>query len=1012
MYLKSIELTGFKSFPDKTLLSFNDGITAIVGPNGSGKSNISDAIRWVLGEMKPKTLRAPGMQDVIFSGTQKRSPLNYAQVTLVLDNSDKGINIDFSEVSITRKIYRGGDTEYYINGSPCRMRDITELFMDTGLGKDGYSVVGQGKTDEILSGRPQDRRNFFEEAAGISKYRHKKEEAERKLVQTEDNLTRLGDILSELSSRLPALKRASSKALQYEGLAEDLKNARLKVWCKEITDNRKKKSELSNSIDELDGKITNTKDKLSELSARSNELSQKRREAELLKDELYKKEKDCEFNISAFQNQIRLCEQEIEANEKLAAELAHETENDEKKLKRYNILAEEREKKIEALKETKRNTEKETEKYNGILLEIEKKEQDAKGSLIEKDKLEKQRTGLLIDKNTKEGKAQYLTELEKNYEGYQKSVKEIFSAIKQGKIKNVKVYGTLSDIIKADSKTALAFDAVLGGSLQNIVTENEDDAKVIIEYLKKHSLGRATFLPRGKIHVQNYDFKGALKEKGVLGKTADLLKYDSKFSGIITSLLGKTLLVDTYENGAYISKKYNSEFRIVTLSGEVFRIGGAIVGGNILKQSGFMSKNAEIDKIKAEVFEIAKKICALEEEIKTAEEKAHKLTAEAEKTKNSLTELNEKKAYLGFITQSIYDETENQKALFAEKDEYLASLQKKKNRIEALADKNESLADDIEFKNEQIEQEKEHLLKFSETGEEIRKQKEEIETAFLKHQTEQTETHEALTKLESEKTSIMMKSENTENKIAAVSEEMWENYELTFSQAVDMIGEIPDDVSEDKKNAAALKAKIKNMGAINVDSIKEYEEVNERYTFLNGQKEDLLSAEASLNELIEEMQKVMKKEFKEKFELITERFRETFRELFGGGTANLRLTDPDNILESGIEIEVQPPGKRLENLSLLSGGEKAFTASALLFAVLSLNPLPFCVFDEIEAALDEVNVYRLNDYIKKYKSKTQFILISHRRGTMENADTLYGVTMPEKGISKIVSLRVKDVVND
>ena len=435
MYLKSIELTGFKSFPDKTLLSFNDGITAIVGPNGSGKSNISDAIRWVLGEMKPKTLRAPGMQDVIFSGTQKRSPLNYAQVTLVLDNSDKGINIDFSEVSITRKIYRGGDTEYYINGSPCRMRDITELFMDTGLGKDGYSVVGQGKTDEILSGRPQDRRNFFEEAAGISKYRHKKEEAERKLVQTEDNLTRLGDILSELSSRLPALKRASSKALQYEGLAEDLKNARLKVWCKEITDNRKKKSELSNSIDELDGKITNTKDKLSELSARAGELSQKRREAELLKDELYKKEKDCEFNISAFQNQIRLCEQEIEANEKLAAELAHETENDEKKLKRYNILAEEREKKIEALKETKRNTEKETEKYNGILLEIEKKEQDAKGSLIEKDKLEKQRTGLLIDKNTKEGKAQYLTELEKNYEGYQKSVKEIFSAIKQGKIK-------------------------------------------------------------------------------------------------------------------------------------------------------------------------------------------------------------------------------------------------------------------------------------------------------------------------------------------------------------------------------------------------------------------------------------------------------------------------------------------------------------------------------------------------------------------------------------------------
>ena len=1012
MYLKTIELNGFKSFPDKTVLNFNDGITAIVGPNGSGKSNISDAIRWVLGEMKPKTLRAPGMQDVIFSGTQKRDAMNYAQVTIVIDNSDRGLNIDFNEIAITRKIFRGGDSEYYINGTPCRMKDITELFMDTGLGKDGYSVVGQGKTDEIISGRPQDRRNFFEEAAGISKYRHKKEEAERKLVQTEDNLTRLNDIIGELESRLPALKRASSKALQYEGVVSDLKNAQLTVWCNEINKNRQKREALQKEIDEITEKINISKIEIKELNEKAMSLSQKRREADLLTDELYKKEKDCEFNISAFQNQIRLYEQEISGNENLSAQLESEIENDEKKLKRYNILAEERVRKIESLKETKRLTEKETEKFSGILSEIKEKENTASVLTGKRKELEKTKTELLIDKNTKEGKAAYLSEIEKNYEGYQKSVKEIFGAIKSNKINGVTVYGTLSDIIKADKKTALAFDAVLGGSLQNIVVEDEDDAKILIEFLKKNSLGRATFLPRQKTAVQNYDFKGALKEKGVLGKTADLLKYDKKFEGIITSLLGKTLLVDTYENGACISRKYNNEFRIVTLSGEVFRIGGAIVGGNILKQTGFMSKNAEIDGIRQEVFEISGKICEIEKEINEISLKADKLIKETEETKNSLTELNEKKAYLGFITRSIYDETENQKAMLAEKEEYQAELTEKRKKIEELSDKNESLRDDIEFKNEQIQQEKDHLLKFSEEGEEIKKKKEEIEAEFHKHQEEQNIAHEKLTELESSKTQMSANAETVENEIASFSSEMWEQYEMSYSDAAEAVGEIPEDISETKKTVTTLKNKLKNMGAVNVDAIKEYEEVNERYTFLSTQKADLENAKTSLTNLIDDMQKIMKKEFKEKFEIITERFRDTFKELFGGGTANLRLSDPDNILESGIEIEVQPPGKKLENLSLLSGGEKAFTATALLFAVLSLNPLPFCIFDEIEAALDEVNVYRFSDYIKKYKEKTQFILISHRRGTMENADTLYGVTMPEKGISKIVSLRVNDVIKD
>ncbi len=1012
MYLKKIELTGFKSFPTKTILDFKGGITTIVGPNGSGKSNISDAVRWVMGEMRPKSLRAPGMQDVIFSGTQKRPPQNFAEVSVIIDNSKRELNIDFSEVVITRKLYRSGESEYYINRTPCRMKDINELFMDTGLGKEGYSVVGQGKVDEIISGNTKDRRNFFEEACGISKYRHKKEEAQRKLVQTEDNIVRINDIVSELAVRLPSLKRASSKALQYEEINKNLKEAQMKKWCYNIKLCREKKIILENKKSENEEKINNIKEEIRKTEEEAASLNRKRREADLLTEELYKKEKDWEFNISTFINQIRLYEQEIERNILEAENLKQDKDDDEKRLKKYKILFEERDKKIEDLKENKERIEKEIKLFDDVLEKIRKKEEE----IIEKNNLvhqkENKKTQLLIEKNTKEGNIKYLSDIEKNYEGYQKSVKEALNAVNKGYIKEVKTYGTLADIIKSNKENALAFDAVLSGALQNIVVEDEDDAKKIIGFLKRNNLGRVTFLPRAVIKEQNYDFSDALKEKGVVGKAVDLLNFDKKFLGVVTSLLGKTIIVDNYENARVISRKYNNEFRIVTLDGEVFRAGGAIVGGNILKQSGFMSKNANIEEMKKEIEEYSEKIRKIDNEILDLRGIISNISKEADKEKEGLNELNEKRAYLNYVNRAIFDETESQKSLLNEQEEYIALMKKKEEKIEELYESNESLKEDIEFKNEQIKQAKESLTGVGEESEKIKEEKEKIEKEAQEVSELQKEKNEELIVYEKKDSDIKNKIEKNREEIEEDTNLMWEQYEISYTQALESVNTDEIDIEEETKKINVFKNKIKNMGAVNTDAIKEYEEVNERFTFLTSQRDDLEKAKNDLNEIIEEMTTIMKREFKEKFALINEKFKTTFTELFGGGQANLKLTEPENLLESPIEIEVQPPGKKLESISLLSGGEKAFTATALLFSVLSLNPLPFCVFDEVEAALDEVNVYRFADYLKKYKEKTQFILISHRRGTMECADTLYGVTMQEKGISKVVSLKVNDVVNN
>lgn len=1012
MYLKSIELNGFKSFPDKTVLDFTGGVTTIVGPNGSGKSNISDAIRWVLGESRAKSLRGGNMQDVIFSGTAKRKPMNFAEVSVMIDNSDHALQIDFDEVMITRRVYRSGEGEYFINKSPCRMKDINELFMDTGLGRDGYSIVGQGKIDEIISGKPQDRRNFFEEAAGISKYRHKKDDAERKLGQTKDNLIRLNDILAELEQRLPGLEKSSKKAVVYLGLREELRNFEIRYWCRFIQRYRKMLSELEEKISFLSAQVEKSRQKINELDQSATELSEKRREADLLLEVLHKNEKDLEYNIATFENQISLYEAETERNLRDIERLKNEKELDLTKLTRYEVLLSDREEKIKQMQENKSNILEEMKTFDSLQQKIAQIQSESASLLREVEQSRQKRSELTVERNTKQGKVLYLSDLEKNYEGYQKSVKEIFSASKSGKLCGATLYGTLADIIKADPKTALAFDAVLGNSLQNIVVNNEQDAKIAIDYLKSHELGRVTFLPVDKIKERDYDFGDALLEQGVIGKATDLLSYDKRFRGIISSLLGKTLVVDTYQTAGEMSRKYHNSFRIVTLSGEVFNAGGSIVGGHILKSTGFLSKSAMIAELKTEIVKIDKVLVSMVEEETRLSHEAEAKKLKAETLSNGLSELNQKKAHLSFIEQGIYDEIETQKRVRSEKEEYVKSFSEKENQITMLLSKNEAVSDDIEFKREQIKHEKSQLLKISREIDDVLLDKNKMEQEFISQQSSHKEAREQLLTQEQELAKLVAKQEKTQGDIEVHTQNLWDTYELTYSAGLELCSVEESDELQDRKQIAELKSKIKGLGDVNLSSVEEYNEVNERYTFMKNQEEDLLKAKNELELLIDDMLSVMKTNFITQFDLIHENFKETFRALFNGGNASLKLTEPDNVLESGIEIIVQPPGKKLESISLLSGGEKAFTAIALLFSVLSLKPLPFCVFDEIEAALDEVNVYRFAEYIKSYKQKTQFILVSHRRGTMENADTLYGVTMQEKGVTKLVSLKMKDVITE
>lgn len=1174
-------MQGFKSFADKTVLDFEGGVTGIVGPNGSGKSNISDAVRWVMGEMSAKSLRGSNMQDVIFNGTQTRKPLNFAEVSLVLDNSEGIFPIEYNEIMVTRRVFRSGETSYKINGAACRLKDIQELFMDTGLGKDGYSMIGQGNVAQILSTKSEDRRSFFEGAAGVSKYKHRKDEAERKLVSVSENLVRINDITLELESQIKPLERQSKKAREYLVLYEEYKGLDVglilltaKKGKSELLDVVAKKKNVEAEIDGLrtgsdefelkiaqlysesekkDEEQTQTNNALLEnengISKIENEISidknniennkklkvrideeiesilrkneqlkakiaeceaiikQKEEESRQLMSDFAKMQADSgsvygeldkckdaidklKAQIMEYSTKISSGKTQIEGLEKLRSaylerKTAAEAEQEAKKLGSENTKKE-----IAANEEKIAKTE---EKLSQMKKRIDESEKKLGALLAEEKKLSASLSEKELDLKSKTDKKRMLEAMENDYEGYARSVKAV---IKANELKSYRIYGTLSGLISVDKEYVVAIETALGGALQNIVVENEDDAKSAIEYLRENKLGRATFLPISSVTAKRLDNEKEIKsEKGVIGIVSDLVKTDRKYESIVENLLGRTVVTETIDYGIALSKKYGYRFRTVTLFGDVLNSGGAISGGSVNKTSGFLSRaneiktlgneisalgreiakaqkeletkradidniniqldnfrplfreyendililknsnehllstlsevageksiSGEIEAIEAELKKSSEEIAELISTVRTGENEVVRLNAEIEKLTERYEAIQKKKDEK---TQAIMDETVRLKAFeqeIAAENQNIESIKATISENEAEIVKKEADKEEIEQKNTELlteikekEAKIEETLKVSENIKvrltEIEQEKAVILEKLKNMQTRNKELTDKLILLQQELSRMESKEDRLSIQQDSIISRLWDDYELTLETAEDSKSEITDEKAAEER-ANELKSKIKSLGSINLDAIEEYKNVKERFEFLSAQKSDLESAKTNLVKVIDSMQELMEEHFGKQFEEINKSFQKVFSELFGGGHGRLYLSEPDAVLESGIEIEAQLPGKSLQNINLYSGGEKSFIAIALLFAILRVKPTPFCILDEIDAALDDVNVWRFATYLKNYIDDTQFVVITHRRGTMEAANTLYGATMQEKGVTKMLTLKIDEV---
>lgn len=1190
MYLKKIEMQGFKSFGNKIEMTFEQGITGIVGPNGSGKSNISDGIRWVLGEQSIKSLRGSKTEDIIFSGTTTRKSQGMAEVSLTLDNSLKILPIEYEEVTLTRRVYRSGESEYYINKSLCRLRDIRELLMDTGIGKDGYSIIGQGKIDEILSNKSEDRRVVFEEAAGIVKFKTRKEDSEKKLQATEDNLARLADILGELEGQLGPLERQSKKAKRYLELKHKLLNLEVSMFVKEIDkhDNELKhikdqlgmldnalnaqqlekdalirdlkqinsdiikndeaytklqneKHQIENSMQSTAGVINLSKEKIS-----NGQQNIKRISSEIT--EVKKKEGLYRVDLEKKLDQLKIIDHDInEINEKLKASnddfqlLLDKKTNKEKELEqsksyiidslnkisdkkseanRYKTLIEtmdDREKQIES--DIRANK----EEFEGICLELNRvsdrlKTEESNISLtkneIETINVEIRNIQQQINQKYKElekikstlthqsSRLKMLQDLEREHDGFSKGVKSILSACDHNKDLGKGVFGAIANLIQVPNGYELAMEIALGAAVQNIVSETEKEGKKLIEYLKKHNLGRITVLPISAIkprYISSQEEK-ILKEYKDIHIAYDLVAFDRKFNDVISSLLNRVIIVPNLDVGIELAKKLDYKLKIVTKEGDVINIGGSLTGGSVAKNvNGIFERKKEMERLTIALEDSVKAVEDKDKEIETGKATlSHNTNTLHEKTNYVQEKMIERATLTNKVEQLIKeknqaiknsDQYENEKSqinnikgdtqnklniinseartieleiediksdvesnrLFLENES--AEIQNLNNnitdvkiRLTSKEEQKKSLLQEISFIQETIKNNDEIYNQKNKEIAELTHQKNLLEMELNKSENEargfahnqkevikslenleikkgqlytiknhkktevdniqivMDELQESIHKLDIKRTRLEMQQQSFYNKL-------WDEYELTYVEAQNIKFEVKD-VSYTAKEIKDYKTQIKGLGTINEESIIAYEQVKERYEFLKTQQEDLIKAKLSLEMVIKDMEEKMKKQFIHYFNIIKENFNTIFKRLFGGGRADLILTDEADILNCGIDIIAQPPGKKLQNLSLLSGGERALTAIAILFAILLEKPTPFCVLDEIEAALDDANVHRFADLLKDLSPKTQFIVVTHRKGTMESADALYGVTMEEEGISKLVSVRLIDIVED
>ena len=1180
MYLKRIEMQGFKSFADKTILEFKPGITSVIGPNGSGKSNISDAIRWVLGEQSMKSLRGAKSEDVIFAGTQARKSLGFAEVSIVIDNMDGKLPIEYTEVTVTRKLYRSGETGYFINKTPCRLKDILELFMDTGIGKDGYSIIGQGKIDEILSNKSEDRRHIFEEAAGIVKYRTRKQESEKKLEQTKLNLLRINDILSEIESNIEPLKLQADKAKQFLDLREELKSVEVGLFVyniqtykerleqllkdeeiltsqKEIEDekmqtlqskkedlrqcidditsqiesmqnlgfestnqiekihseigiakeriqnNQNNKQRLENEIEEIKQRITELQEeqtqkleKKTNLTSNKEKFTKELEQKEVELAELTKKLSDKELEIEGKKQAV---EQNTDKRYSLTSEISTQDANFENLEKRKKQLKNEIDSTISELDLTRGNKQ---EIAKGFY-EIESKRNTADSNLQKSLKTKEENmkklkeyedevNKLAYQQRMKQARHQFLVETEKEKEGYSKTVKSLLLACDKNQDLKKGIHGVLANLIFVKKEYEAAIEMCLGQTLQNIVTDTEQDAKKLIEYLRVNQLGRASFLPVSSIHGKKLE--KLTKLDGVIGIASDLIECDKKYADVVENLLGRTVVVRDMDTAINLAKKDKYSFRIVTLQGDIINSSGSISGGSVAtKTVNILGRSREIEELEKELKQLEKqiaqkneekknyadsisdnieetaklekelqeieityatekqKVVAIDENIAKLEARLTKLREEVyhiqEQMEENRKQKEEKQLEIEQLTKEIQElnqvieqfanhNKDNQKYIddlnfditnlkisvssFDESETSIdemvqrigqdienqeKSRENKEKTIQELLADNQQLESNIIGLEEQIEQIKKEVSQSSTKVEELKQERTSKNEMLAKTENEVSSQFNVLEGLKEQIVKLDVKKSKLEQDIQDVTDKLWDEYELTPNNVEEY--QKPNNIANAQKQVNQLRNQIKDLGSINIDSIEEYKKTKERYDFMSEQRLDLENTAAKLRKVINDMTETMKTQFKEKFEMINKNFNEVFIELFNGGKAELILEDADNILECGIDIRVQPPGKKLQNMMLLSGGEKAFTAIALLFAILKINPAPFCILDEIEAALDDVNVYRFAEYLKKFCKETQFLVITHRKGTMEAADSVYGVTMEENGISKLLSIKLK-----
>lgn len=1179
MYLKSIEVQGFKSFANKILFEFHNGITGIVGPNGSGKSNVGDAVRWVLGEQSAKSLRGASMQDVIFSGTENRKPMGFASVSITMDNSDHKLPIEFDEVTVTRRVYRSGESEYRINGSACRLKDINELFYDTGIGKEGYSIIGQGQIDKILSGKPEERRELFDEAVGIVKFKRRKAAAQKKLEDERQNLVRVNDILSELTRQLTPLEKQAETAKIYLKKRDELKVLDVNMFLLEMEESRtelaaleeklaiserdlKENSQkyesirveydrLEEKIGGLDGQIdserarnnenqlkrqqlagqmdvlreqirsveTSRKNQLERLETIEKDLTERKKELEASRLELnglkeerkqaQEEEEDTSVENDAIEASISHLNREIEGDKSEIIRILNQRASTKGKIQRYDTMMEQNQIRRAEVSQRLLRLRSEENEQEDSLKELQEKyetvsekiEDLTEESRTYEEAVEKIRRELVRQNQQAEqgqtafhreaSRLESLKNITERYDGYGNSIRRCM----EQKSREPGLLGVVADLIKVEKAYEVAIETALGGSIQNIVTSDEDTAKRMIDFLKKNKFGRATFLPLTSVGLRGgFTDNGALKEPGVIGLASTLVQADQQYEGLVRYLLGRVVVADTIDHAVALARKYRYSLRIVTLEGELLSPGGSMTGGAFKNSSNLLGRRREIEELEASVKLLKKdldalnqaidenrskrnalrdKIAALAEklqkeylvqntakmEISQMESRRdetasgyHHLKDEAVEIETQMAEIKEEKHRIQEeLDASVKQEQElndriekNQKALkeeqanlteqkqrfenvhlklagFLQKEDFLKQNTSRIEReVRTLNEEKVSVQKKMEDGEKETLEKEENLKKIQETidsGADVQKEAEEKirvlteeKNACMVTQKGFFTEREALTEqkslLDKENFRLSARQEKLVESRDARINDIWEQYELTPGSAREMKREEYQEMNQLKKAVLDLKNEIRSLGSVNVNAIEEFKEISERHSFLKGQHDDLVESEKALLGVIDDLDAGMRRQFEENFVKIQTEFDKAFRQLFGGGHGKLELVEGEDILEAGVRIIAQPPGKKLQNMILLSGGEKALTAIALLFAIQNLKPSPFCLLDEIEAALDESNVARYANYLHKLTKNTQFIIITHRRGTMAAADRLYGITMQEKGVSALVSVNL------